>query len=165
MSQFLNLIFICAMSLIATSCAKENFIPAIDQEEKDKRKSDDATKENQAITEQEASEGDHYERPTDFSVADLLHTAEKATSRFERLAIPDSELLGVKTWKSETYAWARLVYKKSGRLNEEYLFLACHFHGEELGCHKKDESDPSEPADIPSTPELPPIEPINASLK
>lgn len=106
---------------------------------------------------------DEHVSEAHFSVTDLLQTATKATTRFERLAIPNTELLGVKTWKSDTYAWAKLSYKIRGSSKEDYLFLACHFHGEQLGCHKKDQSDPSEPEDNQDDPELPPPEASGAS--
>jgi hypothetical protein len=86
--------------------------------------------------------------PTDFSVADLLETARKATTRFNRLAIPNSEIKSIKTWKAESYTWAKLVYavtKEDGQVAEGFIFLACHYHGAFLGCHSKDASDPSEP--------------------
>lgn len=107
-------------------------------------------------------EGDHdgegNDVPATFTVADLLQTAKKVTTRYERLAIPNSSLQLVKTWKSESYLWAKLTYKvgtDTASPTEEHLFLACHFHGAELGCHKKDESDPSEPEDTPAGDDLP----------
>jgi hypothetical protein len=86
--------------------------------------------------------------PTQYSVADLMETSRKAAARFTRLAIPDSKIKSIKTWKSATYVWAKLVYrveKEGANSAEGYLYLACHFHGTLLGCHKRDESDGSEP--------------------
>lgn len=87
--------------------------------------------------------------PAVYTVEHLHQTAVKATNRFERLAIPGSKLKSVKTWKSNDYVWARLAYAVSGQPEpkEGSLFLACHFHGSELGCHKKDATDPNEPVD------------------
>ena len=96
--------------------------------------------------------------PTAFTVSDLLQTATKATTRFERLAINDSKFIRVKTWKSEKYTWARLSYVIAEEPKEEHLFLACHFHGKELGCHKKDQTDPTEPTETSSNTELPDID-------
>lgn len=114
----------------------------------------------------------HGEVPTSYTVNDLLHTAKKATTRFERLAIANSSFKSVKTWKSANYAWAKLTYTVTSSENttkEEHIFLACHFHGEELGCHKKDQSDPSEPSDSEDDDGLPPIEdelpPIDDELR
>jgi len=106
---------------------------------------------------------DDHATPTSFSVADLLRTARKATTRFERLAITGAVFDRVKTWKSDTYAWVRLTYTSpdgSGASPEQHLLLACHFHGDELGCHKKNEPDASEPVDTPpdDDDDLPPIE-------
>jgi hypothetical protein len=108
-------------------------------------------------------EGDagHEEVPTDYTVGDLLNTAKKATTRFERLAITNSAFKSVKTWKTEYYTWAKLTYtvtSSESSITEEHIFLACHFHGEELGCHKKDQSDPSEPSDTEDDDGLPPID-------
>jgi hypothetical protein len=106
-------------------------------------------------------DGGHGEVPTSYTVNDLLQTAKKATTRFERLAITNSAFKRVKTWKSEYYAWAKLTYTVTTDENttkEEHIFLACHFHGDELGCHKKDQSDPSEPSDSEDDDGLPPID-------
>ena len=112
--------------------------------------------------------GDDHATPTDFGVTDLLAAERKASSRFERLAITGSRIDAIKTWKSETYAWAKLTYtvtSEDGQSSERHLYLACHFHGSELGCHRKDSSDASEPTDPgdlesplpPIDGELPPI--------
>jgi hypothetical protein len=105
---------------------------------------------------------DHAATPTTFSVGDLLATASKATTRFERLAIAGSSFVSVKTWKSDTYAWAKLTYNVTAIDNSapttSHLYLACHFHGDSLGCHKKEASDPSEPAEAPDLGELPPMD-------
>lgn len=97
--------------------------------------------------------------PAVYTTEHLHQTAVKATNRFERLAIPGSKLKSVKTWKSNDYVWARLTYAVSVQPEprEESLFLACHFHGSELGCHKKDATDPSEPVDTPEE-EIPSLE-------
>lgn len=97
--------------------------------------------------------------PAVYTIEHLHQTAVKATNRFERLAIPGSKLKSVKTWKSSDYVWARLTYAVSGQSEpkEESLFLACHFHGSELGCHKKDATDPNEPVDTPEE-EIPSLE-------
>lgn len=105
---------------------------------------------------------DDHATPTDFSVSDLLATERKASSRFERLAIAGSKITFIKTWKSETYAWAKLSYAVTGPVGaptENFLYLACHFHGAELGCHRKDSTDASEPIDsVDSESPLPPID-------
>ncbi len=110
-----------------------------------------------AVSDADASE---HEGPAVYTTEHLHQTAVKATNRFERLAIPGSKLKSVKTWKSTDYVWARLTYTVSDNPGptDEALFLACHFHGSELGCHKKDVTDPSEPLDRPEEEEIPSIE-------
>ncbi len=88
----------------------------------------------------------------DYSVDHLLMTAEKATRRYTRLAIANSVYEGVKTWKTSDYVWAKLTYlapaSDGESMEKSYLYLACHFHGTELGCHKKDDAGSEEPDDL-----------------
>jgi hypothetical protein len=100
--------------------------------------------------------------PTSYAVTHLLQAAEKATDRFERLAMPGAKFKSVKTWKTDTDVWAKLTYANAGGSATDadaFLFLACHFHGANLACHKKSESDLSEPVDAESDEsDLPPID-------
>jgi hypothetical protein len=102
------------------------------------------------------------ETPQDFSVADLHATGLKAIKRFERLAIPHSSILRYKTWKTATYTWVTLTYsinEPGAAAREDQIYLACHFHGKVLGCHKKNEGGPQEPAEpLEENMELPGIE-------
>jgi hypothetical protein len=149
------LLLLCIL-IIESACSGNARSPAPDQgNNADQREDPSQHDPNQ---DPDGPEEKGHESPTEFKVGDLLQTGIKATTRFERLAIPDSEFLRLKTWKSETYVWARLTYKFSGSSSEENIFLACHFHGAELGCHKKETSDPSEPEDSSTGAELPPIE-------
>jgi hypothetical protein len=98
------------------------------------------------------------EKETDFSVADLHATALKAVRRFQRLAIPGSQFVSAKTWKTPTYTWVTLQYSVRDAAGIEAmhsLYLACHYHGNELGCHKKDAAGPGEPPDEIHSGELP----------
>ncbi len=162
MKLSLTFLFFFSLSIVASGCSKNDTPPAADQGNSGNLTKDHS--ENRQEENREESEGEADEAPTEFKVSDLLQTAVKATTRFERLAISDSEVFRVKTWKSEAYAWARLTYKISNSSTEEQLFLACHFHGDELGCHKKDQSDESEPEDSPADSELPPVEPEELPL-
>jgi hypothetical protein len=103
---------------------------------------------------------DDHDRPQSFTVSDLHAVNQKALKRFERMALSSATFESTKTWKTSQYIWVRLTWSlpdaaaANGRKNEHFL-LACHFHGNELGCHKKDEPGPDEPADDDHTDDLP----------
>lgn len=153
-----------AAVMAAISCAKEKDEPTPAPAPRESDATPDKPKDDQVpqdSTEDPQNDDEDHASPTSFTVADLLQTARKATSRYERLTIPNSSFRSVKTWKSETYAWAKLTYEvraAAGATTEEQLFLACHFHGAELGCHKKDQTDPSEPIDTMPDDDLPPLD-------
>ncbi len=85
------------------------------------------------------------ELATDYSVADLHASEQKALSRIERLGFSESQIVSLKTWKTPNYIWTTLTYKPEPNLQAKAIYLACHFHGQELGCHSKDASGPEEP--------------------
>jgi hypothetical protein len=90
---------------------------------------------------------DHHHGPAEYTHADFQKAALKGKNRFERLNLPGSKLLNVKTWEGEEYIWVRVVYTVPSSQEKKSLILACHWHGLVLGCHKKDVAGPGEPVD------------------
>ncbi|MBP6217256.1 MAG: hypothetical protein KA436_01570 [Oligoflexales bacterium] len=89
-----------------------------------------------------ASEEDHHHGhhgSVRYTAEHLDQAAQKGRKRFERLAIPHSKLIDVKTWKGSEYVWVKVIYSVpagNDQRREEVIILACHPHGSELGCHK-----------------------------
>lgn len=113
----------------------------------------------------ELAADDDHATPQEFTVADLHAVGQKAINRFERMAITSSTFVSYKTWKTTDYIWVRLTYSvpdpaAAGGQKEDLFYMACHFHGNDLGCHKKDNAGTDEPKDdAPNEDPLPPPDP------
>ena len=84
-----------------------------------------------------------------FGANDLIEMGQLVVARFERIAVETDTLVAYKTWRSESFLWASVLYKDVN-LAEKRMYLACHNHSGVNGvvsifCHKKNQAGPGEP--------------------
>lgn len=146
MRKFL-LISLIGLSL-AVACRKSDDKP---NDKKDEIPSQNLTPEatpTPAPNSENAGEEQHNEEAThNFTEADLQAVSLKGIAKFKKVAAEGEVLVRYKVWKTNKHVWVRVVTKKADATEESSIFLACHPHGDTLGCHTKNATDPSEPAD------------------
>jgi hypothetical protein len=85
-----------------------------------------------------------YSRSTNlYNAAEMQKSLPLALEFFVKNVAPEASIQNIKLWEAVSNIRYVINYKK-GEKTESY-FLACHYHGGEMDCHRKRDAGPGEP--------------------
>lgn len=84
-----------------------------------------------------------YTRSTSlYSAAEMAKATGLAIELFAAKEAPESAIKSIKAWEAEGNIRFSIRFEKEG---EKSSFIACHYHGTEMDCHRKRDAGPGEP--------------------
>ncbi len=78
-----------------------------------------------------------------YGVEEMKQSVPLAIEFFAQNVAPESDIVSLKFWEAFSNIRYVVTYKKGENVNQ--YFLACHFHGGGLDCHRKRDAGPGEP--------------------
>lgn len=84
-----------------------------------------------------------YARSTSlYDAAEMAKATGLALDLFVSKEAPESAITSIKAWEAEGNIRFSIRFEKEG---EKSSFIACHYHGSEMDCHRKRDAGPGEP--------------------
>lgn len=77
-----------------------------------------------------------------YSAAEIAKATGLALELFESKEASESAITSLKAWEAEGNIRFSIRFEKEG---EKSSFIACHYHGSEMDCHRKRDAGPGEP--------------------
>ncbi len=78
-----------------------------------------------------------------YTIQNLSESLGLAIELFVQKVATESSIQKIKLWEAEQNIRVVLSYDKAGKTANE--FIACHFHGAHMDCHRKRDAGPGEP--------------------
>lgn len=86
---------------------------------------------------------DAYARSSSlYSAAEFAKATGLAIELFVSKEAPEAAITSIKTWEAEGNIRFSIRFEKE---EEKSSFIACHYHGSEMDCHRKRDAGPGEP--------------------
>lgn len=86
--------------------------------------------------------GSYSRSSSRYSAEEMARATGYAIELFAAKEAPESAITSIKAWEAEDNIRFAIKFEKEG---EKSSFMACHYHGSEMDCHRKRDAGPGEP--------------------